>query len=149
MPARLRLTRWYLSVSSYRGFVPHAQHWYGTMRSEHGTKVDVQFRLTKAQAKALSTDDFTFSPGTMSNRYTTRAGLLRAARRVFRSEAGPLAVLLLGSWAVADPQQPIAGPKTVVAELRRIWRAAERSGGWDVNKAAMQKAANEWDRYWA
>lgn len=143
------MNAWYLELSSFRGWTPGAIHWYGTLRNRKKQVVRLTHRLSAVQAARLNRkDEAMYVTGDESERFESRAAVLRVAKKEFHRVAAKQDVLLLGSSVVADPLRPIAGPAKTVAALCRIWQAAQRSGGWDRNEKAMQRAADRWDAWW-
>lgn len=105
-------TVWDLELNSFSGIVASASHWFAKL---HGRTEDVavQVRVDAALSRNLSTHDYTYKVGTVSERFVAEADARAAAVAVFRSMAGKRDVLIK---KYADPGEVLAGPDDLVAE---------------------------------
>jgi hypothetical protein len=89
---------WHLSVSSYRGLVSTASHYYATLQAPcFGQRHEVTHRLTKEEAASLSVlDDYQWRAGESTIRFNTREDSISAAIVLWRTLANSGDYLALG-----------------------------------------------------
>jgi hypothetical protein len=113
---------WVLKIRSFAGLVPGASHY---MVSIHGATEDVEivYRMTPAEARKLSTHDFTERPGTVSARFLAEPPAQEAAITAFLHLCGPRDVLV----SEYTPGAVLAGQVDLVAEGQAL---ADDEDGW-------------------
>lgn len=124
-------TVWDLELNSFGGIVAGASHWFAKL---HGRTEDVvvQVRVDPALSRNLSTADYTYRVGTVSERFATEDDARAAAVAVFRTMAAERDVLI---EKYADPGSLLAGPADLLAEGARC---ADDDAWWNWKRRFAQ-----------
>ena len=136
----------YLEIASYRGLVGGAIHFYGTLRDEGKTRVDLTYKLSARQAAHFSQRDgfgYTWNRGMRSSRFESEDALRDVAIREYKTHFPQATILVEGNRATAGPRYPLDGPPKFLTDALKLWNEAERIGWWD-NDAKMDKLWRDW-----
>ena len=126
--------RWHLRISTFKGLVGQAIHYYAHLTDAEGKDWEVTYRVTAAEADTLNTwdDHASYKPGDLSSRSQSRERIIEAAIARFEAHHENSDILLMGNPAIADPVQILAGPPDKMMPLGDHSRihSKDRVGGW-------------------
>jgi hypothetical protein len=135
-----------LSITSFRGVSPGAIHYYGRLHHyETEPRVDLEVRraLSAREARELTKlDRSTYSwykgggykPGDLTDRFDSILELRAFALKHYKELVPGTMLLLVGQFAVADPQECLDGPEDLKLSINNHWSLFERCGGHDGNR---------------
>lgn len=138
----------YLKITSYKGLLAIATHYYGTLIQAYGDqdRVEVEYRLSAARARKMTREDegFTWREGSLTTRFESREDIIPAAIKLY--EKFPDAdLLILGSNMLAEPQPVLIGPSPLKEQVTMMYERCEELGWWDgPNEAECQEIDREW-----
>lgn len=135
-----------LCITSFRGVSPEAIHYYGKLH-HYGTKprVDLEVRrpLSAREARELTKlDRSTYSwykgggykPGDLTDRFDSILELRAFALKHYKELVPGATLLLVGQYAVADPQECLDGPEELKLSINNHWSLLERCGGYEGDR---------------
>lgn len=122
----------YLELSIW----PTGSHYYATLRTIGGIKLELDHNITDYQARQMNKSDgsSTWKRGMLSTRFLTREDAIARARKVWKTWQPRAKVLILGSCAVIDPQPVLVAPRVYKAKVNRMVELMEKIGGWDGDR---------------
>jgi hypothetical protein len=84
-----------------------------------------------------------YKVGESSDRFETEAELIKAARKMWKTEFPKAMVLIKGSLSVAEPQQVLSADREFKTTVNRLWKKIKSVGGWDL--AACDRICRDYD----
>lgn len=128
--------RYWLTLSTFAGFVPGARHWWCRV---HWLNNDG--RIESLDAEHGRGDGRT-------GRFDAEAAARSAGLRLARTLAnGGYYTVTEGDPGVVDPQRTLSAPGNLKARLNSLWRAFEKLDGWRAPKSKWvetQKICDSW-----
>lgn len=129
-----------LEITSFRGVSIGAQHFYGRLRRYEAKKsIDVELRkklsakearvLTKLDRSAMDWFKGSYKPGDLSDRFDSIIELRAFGLRHYQTLVPGAKVLIVGQYAVADPQECLDGPDDIKLSINNHFRLFESCGG--------------------
>lgn len=139
----------YLKITSYKGFLAIASHYYGTLIQAYGERkrVEVQYRLSAALARKMTREDegFTWREGSLTTRFESREDIVPAAIELYEERFPDADLLILGSNITAEPRPILVGPSPLKERVTDIYEQCENLGWWDgPNQKECEKLSDEW-----
>lgn len=141
----------YLSITSFRGLLGWAEHYYGRLRCGE-QEADLQHVLTAAEARRANDkqdyggwkkDDFTIA-------FSTEEAVIAEARRNWRGTLPDTALLVIASHCEIGPFEVLDGPPELVKKLndintraQKVWWRRDRS-----TDSQMNALCKEWETLW-
>lgn len=140
----------YLIISSYRFLgLGLGQHYYGRLRCGD-KRVEIMRKLSAAEAYTINQQRGyeLFEAGDGRSSFYLESDIVSKALQVWRDEF-PAGTLLVkgGGPACAEPQEALAGPPELVAEINAMYQHCEELGWWDGgHEDEMLEICNRWDQ---
>jgi hypothetical protein len=139
----MKLKICHLSISSFRGISPGAIHFYGSLWYG-GERVELKKKMDAKQAAYLSTKDYKYHAGEITERFNSENEILDIAIKLWKKYYPEADVLLEGSSGVLDPQKCLDGPSILKKRINELWQQSREIGGWNGNLGKMKEIADEY-----
>jgi len=138
----------YLSIATYKGSVPLAIHYYGTLKAEDHEPIWLEKTLTAIEAAVLNRYEsgYTWEEGCTTSRLKSEDEARKIGMSSWREFYPTGQVLMEGEPHWREPQFILTGltPEQRIA-LNSIFMACEKLGWWDGGNVAEVSAKNkEW-----
>lgn len=156
-PHKLKLA--VLEVSSYTNIGSiGAEHWYGKISCNDGLKketLELKRKLSDPrEVDHLNRKDeiqskfFAWKIGQETNRFPDRAAVCAAAVQAWRKAFPGYDALIVGLYAICDPQEPLdARDPKIMKALQAFWARRRKLGGYERNPAGMEKLWKSYNAY--
>lgn len=144
---------WYLSITTWKGLVWDAEHFYGRIKPDAGALgLDNPNNVPKAIKEYDLDRDYIGADELVhrSIQFATERAVRAAAKKWFKKRARPGDVLLQSSHSSLDPVRPLAyyGKPSIYRRARALWRAYEAIDGWEMDEGMAQKLCDLWEDLW-
>jgi len=137
-----------LTITTFRGVSPGAEHYYGSMR-------DANFKLEKVDIEKILTekDDWEYRAGSTFSRFDSESEIIEIAKRIYKDVFLGFDILLCGSDTTAEPIQPIDGPVEFMESALKIYAEydaipwVEKRGFYDrtpEDRKRVNKLTEQW-----
>jgi len=141
-----------LEISSWQGQCLDAEHYYGKLyfrdiNGEFQVYELNRFITSEEELKYLrKKEGFKRYPTEPTNKFNKPSEIIELAKQTFKNHSPDADILLEGIYAVASPQQILAGPKKIMIEGNKIFNESEEIGGFEGDEDRMEQLCDMWDK---
>ncbi len=138
--------RYFLSLSTYVGLTFGASHYYASIKSEDYEIPTVELKIDQATGYTDPDDPdvpLMYETARLPNRETA----ITLACAWFEKNGKPDDVLIVGSTAIADPQEILCAAPEIKKAANALWRRTVKIGQWDVRAKwpQMEALSAKWE----
>jgi hypothetical protein len=146
----------YCKISSWKGYVPGAEHYYADLRQREGgeswktIEKKVYHNLTLSEAERLNrrNPDERWEAGEEVGYFFDRDRAVEGAVAAYKGLFPGAVLLVEGEIGTYQPQLILDGPPKVMEAINDLYRQAEDNDGWEGDEEAMRLICEAWEAIW-